>query len=1081
MRRVAVLAALVLACSGTIQAQNPNATVTGRVTDPSKATIVNVAVSLINTGTNIIYKGETNATGSYYVTDVPPGKYRMELEKTGFKTVIKPDIVLHVQDALEVNFEMALGSISQSVTVEAGAPTVQLTSSSISAVVTSTTVVELPLNGRSWTDLASLQPGVNVIENQVSFAVNADRGIRGFGTQSTLSGQRPQQNNYRLDGISLNDYANGAPGSVIGGNLGVDAIQEFSVLTGNYSAEYGKTSGGVINAITRSGTNQFHGNAYEFLRNSALDARNFFDLGSIPPFKRNQFGASAGGPIRKNGTFIFGDYEGLRQNKGISTLATVPSPAARNGVVDPSVQKYLTFWPLPNAGLLPGGDTGQFVFAGQQVVSENFFVVRLDHKFSDKDSLSGTYMFDRTPFSAPDSLNDVLDGNFTKRQLFTLDESHAFSSSLVNTFRFGFNRDRADANATVTAINPAAADPSLGAVPGRNAAQVNVGGITPFGGGLGAATTVFYRWNSFQYYDDVFLSRGAHSFKFGVSVERMQLNMVANVNPIGVFNFGSLTNFLTNQPSKFTSAFPDALSPRNLRQTIFGAYVQDDWHWRPKVTFNLGLRYEIATVPTEIHGKLSNILDLTDATPHLGDPFFSNPTLRNFEPKVGFAWDPFGNGKTAVRGGFGLFDVLPLPYQFTIMSSTSAPFYRQGAIAGSNLPANTFFAGAFPLLGPASFRGAHIEPQPHRNYVMQWNLNIQRELMSNITATVGYIGVRGVHQPFRVDDADMVIPTLTPAGYLWPAPVASGTRINENWGRIPALFYEGNSFYHAFELQVTKAMSHGLQLQGAFTWGKSIDTNSSSMAGDAFGNSISSLLWFDNKINRALSDFNVGRTLVINGIWDIPAPKSLSGVPARIVSGWQIGGIFKAQDGIPFTPTFGTDGDPLGINSSDTWDFPNRLGGSGCSSLVNPGNPNNYIKTQCFGIPTAPPSFFSGSAPQCSSDPRLGTDAIGDPALFQCFNLRGNAGRNTLIGPGLTEFDFSVYKNNYIRRISENFNVQFRAEMFNLFNHANFAPPASPTNTDIFDSSGAPTGAAGVLSSTVTTAREIQFALKFIW
>jgi Carboxypeptidase regulatory-like domain/TonB-dependent Receptor Plug Domain len=476
MHRVTVLAALVLACSGAIQAQNPNATVTGRVTDPSKATIVNVAVSLINTGTNIIYRGETNATGSYYVTDVPPGTYRMELEKPGFKTVIKPDIVLHVQDALEVNFEMALGSISQSVTVEAGAPTVQLTSSSISAVVTSTTVVELPLNGRSWTDLASLQPGVNVIENQVSFAVNADRGIRGFGTQSTLSGQRPQQNNYRLDGISLNDYANGAPGSVIGGNLGVDAIQEFSVLTGNYSAEYGKTSGGVINAITRSGTNQFHGNAYEFLRNSALDARNFFDLGSIPAFKRNQFGASAGGPIRKNATFIFGDYEGLRQNKGISTLATVPSPAARNGVVDPSVQKYLTFWPLPNAGLLPGGATGQFVFAGQQIVSENFFVIRVDHKFSDKDSLSGTYMFDQTPFSAPDSLNDVLDGNFTKRQLFTLDESHAFSSSLVNTFRFGFNRDRADANATVTAVNPAAADPSLGAVPGGNAAQVNVGG-----------------------------------------------------------------------------------------------------------------------------------------------------------------------------------------------------------------------------------------------------------------------------------------------------------------------------------------------------------------------------------------------------------------------------------------------------------------------------------------------------------------------------------------------------------------------------------------------------------------------------
>ena len=281
MRRTVTLAAIIFACSIVTLAQNPNATVNGRVTDPAKAIIANVAISVINSGTNITYKGQTNETGSYSVTDLPPGTYRMEVEKLGFKTVIKPDVVLHVQDALEVNFEMALGSVSQTVTVEAGAPTVQLTTSSISDVVTSTTVRELPLNGRSWTDLATLQPGVNVIENQVSFAVNADRGIRGFGTQATLSGERPQQNNYRLDGISMNDYANGAPGSVIGGNLGVDAIQEFSVLTGNYSAEYGKTSGGVINAITRSGTNQFHGNAYDFFATMHLTHETFLTLARL--------------------------------------------------------------------------------------------------------------------------------------------------------------------------------------------------------------------------------------------------------------------------------------------------------------------------------------------------------------------------------------------------------------------------------------------------------------------------------------------------------------------------------------------------------------------------------------------------------------------------------------------------------------------------------------------------------------------------------------------------------------------------------------------------------------------------------
>lgn len=1076
MKRLAVLAVIALVCVGNFHAQTTNASVTGRITDSSKGVIAAVDVSLVNSDTGIHYSGKTNDTGTYYVTDLPAGTYRMEVEKRGFKTLIKPDIVLHVQDVLEVNFEMAVGSVSETVTVEAGAPTVQLTSSAITAVVTSATVRELPLNGRSWTDLATLQPGVNAIENQVSFAVNADRGIRGFGDQATLSGERPQQNNYRLDGISINDYANGAPGSVIGGNLGVDAVEEFSVLTSNYSAEYGKTSGGVINAITRSGTNEFHGNVYEFLRNSALDAPNFFDLGNPPPFKRNQFGASAGGPIRKNRTFIFGDYEGLRQNKGISNVATVPSEAARTGqlssgtvAVDPAAQKYLPFWPLPNAGLLGNGDIGRFVFAGQQVVSENFIVVRVDHKLSEKDSLFGTYMFDQTPFSAPDALDDALDGNLTKRQVFALEETHTFSSNLINSVRLGYNRVRADANSNTTAINAATADPSFAAVPGRYAAQVSVGGLTGFNGGLGSVTSELFRWNSFQYYDDASLTHGAHSLKFGAAVERMQLNWTADVNPAGVFNFGSLTDFLTNRPSKFTSAFPATLSPRGLRQTVVGTYLQDDWHVRPRLTLNLGVRYEMATVPTEVHGKLSNLVNITDATPHLGSPYFSNPTLHNFEPRVGFAWDPFGDGKTAVRGGFGMFDVLPLPYQFVILGSTAAPFFEQGAISGSGLPAGSFFTGAFPLLGPNSLRAASIG-DIHRSYVMQWNLNVQRQLLPNLTAMVGYVGARGVHQPFRIDDADGVFPTSTPEGYLWPNPVGSGTKINTNWGRVPALLYKSNSFYDALEVQLTKSMSRGLQIQGSFTWGRSIDTGSSSMAGDAFGNSISSPLWFDTRVNRGLSDFNVSRTLVINGIWDIPAPHSFSGFASRVVSGWQIEGILKAQDGIPFTATFGTDGDPLGINSSDTWDFPNRLGGPGCASLVNPGNPNNYIKTQCFAIPTAPtPAFYAANC-----DPSFGT-------FPQCFNLRGNAGRNILIGPGLVNVDFSVFKNNYIKKVSETFNVQLRAEIFNLLNRANFAPPMNPTNTDVFDSTGAATGVAGILTSTVTDAREIQLALKFIW
>jgi hypothetical protein len=873
----------------------------------------------------------------------------------------------------------------------------------------------------------------------------------------------------------LNDYANGAPGSVLGGNLGVDAIEEFSVLTSNYSAEYGKTSGGVVNAVTRSGTNEFHGGAYEFLRNSALDARNFFDQGTIPPFKRNQFGASAGGPIRKDRTFIFGDYEGIRQSKGITAVDTVPSSAARAGnlstgavTVDPSVQKYLAFYPLPNAGLLSPGDTGIFTFAGQQIVSENSFTVRLDHKFSEKDSLSGTYLYDDAPFTHPDAVDNVLIGSHTNRHIVALQETHIFSPSLVNSVRFGFNRDGVANSVGVKAINPLAGDPSLGAVPGQDAAFVTVSGLSDMQGGIGGEATFLFFWNSFQAYDDAFLTHGTHGLKFGVAMERMQFNLFAAHSGNGVYTFASLPDFLTNQPHRFDANLPNTNTPRGLRQSLFGFYVQDDWRWRSNLTLNLGLRYEITTVPTEVQGKLSTLIKLTDTQPHLGDPYFSNPTLRNFEPRVGFSWDPFHTGMTAVRGGIGMFDVLPLPYQFLQLASTATPFSALGTVR--NLPAGSFYTGAFPLLTQSSLRAAYVEQQPKRNYVLQWNLNVQHEFTPNLTAMVGYVGSRGVHQPSHVDDMGIVIPALTAQGYLWPSPVGSGTTINPNFGAIRGQVWAGNSFFHALELQLTKRMSHGLQLQGSYTWSKSIDTSSAALGGDLFGNGIASLHWFDWKMSRGLSDFNIGRTLVVNATWQVPALKSASGRLAWAVNGWELGGIYKVSDGVPFTATFGTDGDPLGLNSGDPWDFPNRLGGPGCGTLVNPGNPHHYIKTQCFAIPTAPSTAFYAA----NCDPSFGTPP-------QCFNLRGNSGRNILTGPGTSNLDFSLFKNNPIKRISENFNVQFRAEFFNILNRANFAVPITPDNITIFDSTGASVAGAGLLTSTTTTAREIQFALKFVW
>jgi hypothetical protein len=593
--------------------------------------------------------------------------------------------------------------------------------------------------------------------------------------------------------------------------------------------------------------------------------------------------------------------------------------------------------------------------------------------------------------------------------------------------------------------------------------------------------------------------------KFGFGFERDQLNEIdLTADYQGIFKFGSIAAFLTNQSSGFTGAFPKLVAPRGMRQSIVGAYIQDDWRVRPNLTLNLGVRYEMSTVPSEAHGKLATLYSITDALPHCAipnpgcvatGPYFLNPTLRNFEPRVGFSWDPFKNGKTAVRGGFGMFDVLPMLYTTITMVGRGAPFYEIGGTQNKSKLNGKFPSGLVPDtdLSGKNIEYERVEHQPRRNYVMQWNLNVQRELAPNLTMVVGYAGSHGVHQGLRVDDANIVAPpdvTLTSAGYLWPVvpfmdandpslpSPGPGTLINPDAGAIRQITWPGDSFYDALEIGVVKKMSHGLQVQGSYTWGKSIDNNSGVTNGDTFANAFSSVHWFDLRLSRAVSDYNIPRVLAINGSWHVPTSKSASGAVAFIANGWELGTIFKVNDGVPFTPTFGSGGDPLLQNSTDAWDFPNRVTSPDCATLINPRSTTNYLKIPCFAIPTAPASFFTGPTPVCSSDTRFGENAIGAPP--QCFNLRGNEGRNVVYGPGLTNLDFSVFKNNSIRRISENFNVQFRVEVFNILNHANFSPP-TVSKLDVFDENGDLTGTAGLLNGTTTDSRQIQFALKFTW
>ena len=1040
---------LVFMTAATACAQTSGGAIRGTVSDPSGASVPRADIIIEEVSTSEIWRLVSSSAGLYDGPNLPVGRYNVTVKAPGFSTAERTNIDVQVGSESVINVRLVLGKSEQKVTVVSQAAAVDLATSQTGAVNRGEVVRELPLNGRDWTTLAALQPEVSIVLTENAPALSNSRGNRGLGTMMAIGGARPQQSSYRLDGVSVNDYDGGGPASVLGISLGVDAIQEFSVVTGNAPADYGKTSGGVIAAVTRAGTNQFHGSLYEFMRNSALDARNFFDGHSVPPFKRNQFGGSLGGPIKRQRTFFFFDYEGIRQGLGVTTVDTVPSPAARIGqlvagpvTVSPLAAPFLAFFPLPNGPIK--GDAGTYTFASQNNTAENFVTSRVDHRFSDQDGIHATYLFDKGQTTGPDVFDGVLLGTFSQRQTASIEESHIFSPTVVNFARIGFNRIVAEQVQSLSTINPLADDPSYGFVPGRDVGQISIAGFTTYPGGLGTMGDYVFAYTSYQVDDDLSITRGSHSLRTGFAFERIQSNTLETGNTNGTASFGSLASFLTDQPSSFQATIPGTSIPEGLRQSVVGAYLQDDWRVLRNLTLNLGVRYEMATVPTEEHDRLGTLV-LGSQQLKIGSPYFNNPTLRNFSPRVGAAWDPFGDGKTSVRAAFGQYDNLPLTSQFSLLSVISAPFNLQGS--STSVPVGSFPDGLYQSLAAGGPRADFIQQNPKRSYVLQWNLSIQRQLTPSLLLEVGYAGSHGVHLPLVVGDINTVPPAEeTPQVYVWPTPRGSGVKPWPGWGNVTAVLWQVSSTYSALPLRLQKRLSHGLLVQGSYTWSKSLDTGSNSLM-TAYTNTLSNLPVFDPRLLKAVSEFDVPQNLVVSGTWEVPSPGTGWKPFREFAKGWQLGTLLTLSSGLPFTPTIA--GDALGLNSSIPYDFPDRLSQPGCANPVNPGNPTDYIKLSCFAVP--------------SPATRL-----------------GDAGRNVGRGPGLADWDASLFKNFRVLRVSETFNVQFRFEAFNALNHTNFSPPTS-TSLQLFTQALASIPSAGNLTSTSTTSRQLQFALKVLW
>lgn len=1035
--KVVLVACLLLVAVRLLGAQTTG-TIVGAVRDKTGGVLPAVRLTARHVDTGLTRSTVSQGDGSFVFAAMPVGAYEIRGELSGFRRLVHKGVHLTVGETAGVNLIMQIGRLDQEITVVAETSLINSRSAELSYLVSENAIRKLPLNGRNYTDLALLQPGV------VAFPHRAGGSIVAHGLATSINGRDPRSNVYLLDGTPQNDSTNGPAGSAAGTALGVETIREFRVETNAYSAEFGRNSGGQINALTKSGTNDFHGSLYHFHRNDNLDARNFRDI-SKPELKRNQFGVSLGGPLSKDGTFLFFGYEGLRERKGRTITAFVPDEEAHRGIINDenigindAVRPYLDEFPLPNGGNLldpqdrPTG-LGVHRFSFNERIDQDFFQVRVDRNMGTTDRLFARYTYDDADQQLPTDLPQFPRAFLSRNQFVTVEYQKILSPTTLNTFRGSFSRTRIGQD--VEANVPASLQPF---VPGQDkVGEIRIGGVSRFGPQTSVNVSLVQNVFGFEY--GLVHSRGRHLLKLGALAERYQDNMFNPTFSLGIFRFANLRTFLNNRPALFLGLAPGGALDRYWRFTLFGFYAQDDVRVARRLTLNLGLRYEFATLPRDTQGRDSTLLQLSDTSPTAGQ-LYQNPTLRNLSPRVGFAWDVFGDGKTSLRSGYGIF-FNTNNQQNLIITVTNPPATRRVVIPAPLRP--TFPVPSFDRTGSDSIRP--IEWNLKNPNVHVWNLSLQRQLGANTALTVGYTGSRGIHL-LRSGDVNIATPERLGDGTLF-FPVG-GRRPNPAFSTIELKRSDGNSWYNAMIVEVRRRWSENLSFQSSYTFSRNIDTTqASTFFSDATNGTTSAFPEFSGlNYNKGLADFHVKHNWVVNFTWNLPDPK-LGGV-GRVLKGWELAGIAHMRSGNPLTVFV------QGNRSRSLWapslgpglgrDRPNMAPGRTHEDAVL-GHPDGYLDPTAF--------------------------------VLQPAGTLGNLGRGALIGPNLRTFDLALVKNVRWPRLGESGRVQFRAEFFNLLNRANFDTPSLVAFSGVGEVED-PLGSFGIIRDTVTDSRQIQLGLR---